>query len=198
MAEGSDTREQILRIAGRMMQLRGYSALSFGDVARELGVKAPAIHYHFKTKSDLGVALVQRYRARYRMWMEDAERLPPQKKLEGYLAIFERFAQDGLKACPAGVLQAEYDIVPEPMRKEVRAMVEEIHTWLAQVLEEGRQAGVFRFVGRPQDQAPVLAASVQGSLQAARTLGKAHFQHALRQIRLGLAAEKGVAGELTY
>ena len=57
----TDTRETIMRAAGAMVQNRGYNALSFRELAAEVGVKSSSVHYHFPTKGDLAVALARRY-----------------------------------------------------------------------------------------------------------------------------------------
>lgn len=186
MATKGDTRAEILRTAGRLLQSRGFNGFSYGHIAEALGIKPAAVHYHFPSKADLGVALIQRFRARYQTWMDDAEHLAPQERLQGFIGIYRRFLDDGLKACPAGVIQAEYDAVPEEVQREVRALVVEIQRWLASVLEHGRATGHFSFAGSAEDKAALVGATVQGALQVARTLGKGHFEAAIRQVLLEL------------
>ena len=72
-ADTKDTREDILKIASALLQTRGFSAFSYWHIAETLKVKPAAIHYHFATKADLGVALIERFRARYRRWMDEAD-----------------------------------------------------------------------------------------------------------------------------
>ena len=67
---GRDTREEILNCAEELLQRRGYNAFSYQHIAVQLGIRNAAIHYHFPAKEDLGVALVQRYRQRFRDWCE--------------------------------------------------------------------------------------------------------------------------------
>jgi TetR/AcrR family transcriptional repressor of nem operon len=43
------------------VQARGYNALSFREIAKDVGIKSASIHYYFPTKGDLGVALAKRY-----------------------------------------------------------------------------------------------------------------------------------------
>jgi TetR/AcrR family transcriptional repressor of nem operon len=183
----ADTREDILRTAARMLQMKGFNAFSFAHVAEHLGVKPAAIHYHFKTKTDLGVALLDRYQTRYRTLIEDAETMPPRKQLEGFFAMFQRFADDG-RVCFEGVLEAEFNAVPVEMQKPLATMVTETHAWLARALEQGRKDGSVRFEGKPADKAAVVAATLQGALQVARVRGKGFFEAALRQLRAELLA----------
>src|SRR5258706_9278478 len=61
----SDTAEQILDLAGLLIKTRGYSAFSYQDIADSLGIRKASIHYHFPSKADLGIAVVDRYVARF-------------------------------------------------------------------------------------------------------------------------------------
>ncbi len=183
----ADTREDILRTAGRMLQMKGFNSFSFAHVAEQLDIKPAAIHYHFKTKTDLGVALIERYRTRYRTLIEDIEMLPAQAQLEGLFTMFQRFAEDG-RVCFEGVLEAEFNAVPEPVQKALGDMVAEVHAWLVRVLELGRKQGTIHFTGKASDKAAVVAATLQGALQVARVRGKAFFEAALRQLRTELLA----------
>ena len=182
--ERHETREAILKLASAMVQLRGFSAMSFGQIAEQLALKAPAVHYHFPTKTDLGVSLVERYRARYRRWMDEAadQGLPTPDILEGYFRIASRFSDDG-KTCPVGVFTSEYDGLPDAMKPAVAAMADEIVDWLARTLVEGQKKHELSFAGAAEDMAALVAAALQGGLQTSRASGRPAFDAVLRQIR---------------
>ncbi|MGI9521911.1 MAG: TetR/AcrR family transcriptional regulator, partial [Hyphomicrobiaceae bacterium] len=61
----SDTLSTLLDCAEDAIRLRGYHAVSFRDLAEKLGIKSSSVHYYFRQKEDLGLALVQRYRDRF-------------------------------------------------------------------------------------------------------------------------------------
>src|ERR1700753_306193 len=61
----SDTAGQIPDLAETLIQTRGYSAFSYQDIADALGIRKASIHYHFASKTDLGIAVVDRYVARF-------------------------------------------------------------------------------------------------------------------------------------
>lgn len=185
MARSGDTKDEILRTASRLLLERGFNAFSYGHIAEALGVKPAAIHYHFPSKTDLGVALVERFRSRYQLWMEDAETLAPWEQLRGFFGIYRRFLDEG-RVCPGGALQAEYGGIPPEMQAAVKKMLGEVHHWLAGVLERGREGGAFRFAGPAESKAAVIGAAVQGALQTARTLGKDHFHATVAQLELEL------------
>ena len=60
------TDTQILDVAERLVQTRGYNAFSYADIANELELTKAALHYHFAGKAQLGEALIHRYADRFR------------------------------------------------------------------------------------------------------------------------------------
>src|SRR5438093_4123158 len=59
-AKGAATRDQILDAASRLMHLQGYHGTSLDDVLRESGVGKGNFYYYFKSKEDLGYAIIER------------------------------------------------------------------------------------------------------------------------------------------
>lgn len=183
MSARTDTRDVILKTAGHLLQTRGFNGFSYAHIAEALDIKTAAVHYHFPSKTDLGLALLEKYRGRYQRWMTDAAGQPPWIVLEGFFSIYAHFLKDGMKACPCGVLQAELMAIPDEMQAATRAMTKEVVGWLAGVLEEGRGKGHFKFEGEPQDKAFLVMATVQGALQVARSLGREAFHASIRQLK---------------
>src|SRR5437867_6123299 len=56
--DGKTTRDTILVAAVRLMHVHGYHATSLDDVLRESGVGKGNFYYHFKSKEDLGYAIL--------------------------------------------------------------------------------------------------------------------------------------------
>lgn len=183
--EPRDTREQILRVAGHLLQTRGFSGFSYADVAEVLGVKPAAVHYHFPQKHDLGIALIQRYRERYRRWMLEADDqgLSPSDTFDGYVRIASRFGEDD-RVCPVGILTAELAGLPAQMHPAVALMVEELLSWLSGVMKEGRRRHEFHFEGSADDAAALVAAALQGALQISRGTRRPCFDAVVRGLRL--------------
>lgn len=180
-----DTKREILDAAEAMLQERGFNAFSYHHIAERLGVKNAAIHYHFRSKGDLGVAVIERYRRRFARWAEklDAEKNDAWSQLEAYFQIYMDFKVRGGKICPSGILQAEYHSIPEEMRAAASALIVDLQQWLTRLLTVGREQGAFRFPGEPADQAMVIGATLQGALQIARAWGPERFDTALEQLR---------------
>src|SRR5713226_6764063 len=57
---GAATRDQILDAAACLIHLQGYHGTSLDDVLRESGVGKGNFYYYFKSKEDLGFAIIER------------------------------------------------------------------------------------------------------------------------------------------
>jgi len=65
----------------------------------------------------------------------------------------------------------------------------EIYDWLIETLELGRKQASLNFIGKPEDKAVQLGASLQGGLQIARVAGAERLHQLLSQISLELFGE---------
>lgn len=166
----SDTAKQILDLAEALMLERGFNGFSYQHISSALGMKNAAIHYHYPSKTDLGVALVARYRRRFQRAVAqlDATAQDPWVKLEWYFDVLSELYGNTERLCPTGMLSAELATLPEPMRQAANEFVAELYDWCVRVLKDGVQSGHFRFAGACEDKAAMLLATLQGALQLAR------------------------------
>ena len=169
----TNTRSKILALAQRFLQHRGFHGFSYRHLAEALGVKTAAIHYHFKTKGELGIELVSHIRRWFQQWAADADSsiASPKARLDAFYEMHAKFL-DKESASPYGVLEAEYTTLPDSMRGEVRALASEIHGWIARTLRQGADARDLSFRGDADDQALAVGAAVQGALLISRAFGE--------------------------
>lgn len=187
LRQGRDTREEILNAAEDLLQRRGYNAFSYQHIAVQLDIRNAAIHYHFPSKEDLGVALVQRYRQRFRDWTDEiASKANAWGRLNAYFQTYVEYAEAQCKICPGGVLGSEFEAIPEEMRHEARLLMREIFEWLVETLELGRTQGSLTFLGDSRHKAVEIGAALQGGLQIARMAGPERFHQVLQQLALEL------------
>ena len=134
------TAERILDIAERLVQVRGFNNFSYADIATELGVTKASLHYHFPGKAELGQALITRYSERFSDALDEIDRdLPDARaKLEAYANLYAEVLR-GKRMCMCGILAAEYQTLPKPMRSAVIRFFDENQRWLAELLTEGRR-----------------------------------------------------------
>jgi AcrR family transcriptional regulator len=187
-ATTNDTRIRILDIAEQLARQRGFSGFSYRDISQPLGIKNAAIHYHFPTKADLGVALLTRYEellSRHTSeFMEHGGCALDQ--LEGFIAFYTGKICSNQGTCLIAMLASEFVTVPAAMQEAGRSLSLSIQTWMTKVLDIGREQGELSFEGDPRDKALLILTSLQGASQMARMTGPATMDAAVRQIRADL------------
>ncbi len=164
-----DTSSQILDVAERLVQSRGFNAFSYADVATELGITKPALHYHFASKAELGEALIARYATRFAEALDriGSECTDGRSKLEAYTDLYQQvLAQQ--RMCLCGMLAADYPTLPPAMRDGVIRFFDDNDTWLAGVLQQGRRDGTLRFLGPSREAARMIIGTLEGAMLVAR------------------------------
>ena len=183
-----DTRTQILNLAEQLLLSRGYNAFSYQHIARELGVKAAAIHYHYPSKEDLGATIIRRQRGRLRKWrgLPELLALSAAGQLEALFDVYRTHVRQEQRVCLFGSLAAEFRTLPAAMQQELRLFNRELTEWLAEVLAAGRAVGELTFRGAAVAKAAQVLTTLAGALQVARVHDEANFYLILEQVRTEL------------
>jgi TetR/AcrR family transcriptional regulator, transcriptional repressor for nem operon len=191
--DDTGTASRILDAAERLVQVRGFNGFSYADIAAELRITKAALHYHFAAKADLGQALIARYASRFTDALAgiDARGLGPAAKLAAYADLYLRVLRDR-KMCLCGMLAAEYQTLPQPMRDAVITFFDHNESWLEGVLAQGRDEGSLQFTGSACDTARMVVAGLEGAMLVARPYGDiVRFQAAAANLLAGLAPAAG-------
>ncbi|MGI3777786.1 MAG: TetR/AcrR family transcriptional regulator [Janthinobacterium lividum] len=165
----SDTRERIMAAARLTVQDRGYSGLSFRDLAADVGIKSASIHYHFPSKGALGGALADRYTSDFAGYLDGllAEGLEPAACLARYTDVFGNTLRNDNRMCLAGILAAEHKELPEEVRTEVVRFGAMNEAWIARVLANAGSTDPVQ----DRRQARAIFAAIEGAQLVARSRG---------------------------
>ncbi len=189
-----DTAAQVLDVAERLVQTRGFNGFSYADVAAELHVTRAALHYHFASKAVLGEALIDRYARRFAEALAsiDERGTDARAKLDAYVSLYGEVLRDE-RMCLCGMLAAEFRTLPTPMRTAVIRFFEDNETWVRRVLESGRAEGTLRFSGPARDVARLIVSSLEGAMLVARPYDDVgRFRAAARQLIRSLDADRAI------
>ena len=132
----NETREIILKAAKKTVQAKGYNALSFRELAKEVGIKSASIHYYFPSKGDLGAALARRYTEDAAAYFEQlaAQDDDVDVTFRAYADVFRAALRDDNRMCLYGIMAAEYEDLPAEVRIEVDRFSATNAAWLARLL----------------------------------------------------------------
>ena len=127
-----NVREAILAAAKLMAQAHGYAGLNFRDLAQQVGIKAASIYYYFPSKAELATAVAKRY------WEDSAAHLEsllkdsatPLDALHRYPETFRWALVNDNRICLCSFMSAQFDDVPDEVRKEVQTFTDVNIAWL--------------------------------------------------------------------
>lgn len=172
----SQTLEKLMDEAESGIRSRGYHAVSFRDLATALGIKSASVHYYFRQKEDLGVALVKRYSERFFEAL-NARAETEDNKLKAFAAIYREALVGSDSICLCGMLGAESCGLPEVLNTEVSEFFIANIAWIAGNLPGEMPAG------ERQSKAEVTLSTLQGAMMVAETLkDHAIFDRAVEEV----------------
>jgi AcrR family transcriptional regulator len=105
----ADTRTRLLQAAVKVTYQYGFGDAAIADIAKEARVPLGNVYYYFKTKEEIGDAIVQLRLSRFRRLLQELDKADsPKERLCGFVQIKiknrEGLARGG---CPVGTLCSE-------------------------------------------------------------------------------------------
>ena len=173
-AKAAATRDQILDAAARLIHLRGYHGTSLDDVLRESGVGKGNFYYYFRSKEDLGFAIIDRVVERFlERTLEPAFVDPTADPLDQVRAFLDRLLEvqrqrNCVGGCPMGNLACELSDVHEGFRQRLADIFERWRVMLAATLERGRESGRLRADLDAASAAGFVVAALEGAILMAK------------------------------
>jgi AcrR family transcriptional regulator len=105
----ADSRTRLLRAAEKITYRQGFGSTALADIAEEARVPLGNIYYYFKTKDEIGGAIVEQRVSRFKKLLQELDKADsPKERLCGFVQIKiknrEGLARSG---CPVGTLCSE-------------------------------------------------------------------------------------------
>jgi TetR/AcrR family transcriptional repressor of nem operon len=169
-----ETLGRILDVATELIQTRGYSAISYHDIASRLELRKASIHYYFPSKADLGKAVIARYSESFGALLTAIEAdvdLGTEQALRRYSEPFRIASTSADKVCLCAALAGEILAVPTDMQNAVRGFFNQHHLWIQSILERGCERGDITLRVSAPATARMIFSTLQGSVLVSRSTG---------------------------
>jgi TetR/AcrR family transcriptional regulator, transcriptional repressor for nem operon len=145
--KGSATRDQIIDAATRLIHLQGYHCTSLDDVLRDSGVGKGNFYYYFRSKEDLGYAIIDRVfdgfmtRTLEPIFADSAA--DPVGQIKTFLdrVLDHQRRSNCTGGCPIGNLASELSDVHEGFRQRLAAVFVAWRSRLTEALQRGQASG---------------------------------------------------------
>jgi TetR/AcrR family transcriptional repressor of nem operon len=168
--DGKSTREAVLETATRLMHVRGYQNTSLDDVLRESGVGKGNFYYHFRSKEDLGYAILDQLVA---LFLErtlepcfSGAEVPRLAQIRCFLdRVLEAQRQRKcVGGCAMGNLASELSDVHEGFRERLASVFTAWRERLTLALREAQQRGEVVEACQPESTGQFLVAGLEGAI----------------------------------
>ena len=184
---GRPIRDELIDVATAMIRRVGVNGFSYGDLARELEIKAPSIHHHFRTKEDLVAEVAARYREHFGRQVAVIDAADTLDRIRTYASLFATGGPDD-ELCLCGAVAADWRAVGAASRREVDGFFADQRDWLRSQIEEGVAKGEIRADISPDDLADTLLAALEGSMLVSRARDDASIAGRVGALLTGLVA----------
>lgn len=172
--EGQTTRDAIVRAASHLIHVKGYKATSVDDVLRESGVGKGNFYYYFKSKEDLGYAIldgiIQGFVERT---LQPCFADPTADRIAQIHCFMNRILEaqrqrNCVGGCAMGNLASELSDVHEGFRARLAEVFSGWRERLTEVLADGQRRGQVSRECDPTSAAQFLVASLEGAILIAK------------------------------
>ncbi|MCM3093012.1 TetR/AcrR family transcriptional regulator [Cytobacillus sp. FSL R5-0377] len=165
-------KKQIVDLALKLIQQKGFVAFSYDDISKQLGVTKASIHYHFEKKEDLGVAVTERILLKLQesLTLIKNSPAPAEEKLKQFI---EQQAQrfECIEICPISSLQTDYESLPTAVQEKLKEVSRLELRVMKELVAEAQAANVINSSDDVNQVAATLLSSVKGALLYRRVLG---------------------------
>jgi TetR/AcrR family transcriptional repressor of nem operon len=172
--DGKQTRETILAAATRLIQIKGYKSTSLDDVLRESGIGKGSFYYYFKSKEELGFAILDDLvgafveRTVEPCFADRGGRPLDQVRCFLDLVVQAQRAHNCVGGCPLGNLASELSDVHEGFRARLAQVFSAWRDRLTVAFREAQRRGDVGDDCRPEEVAQFLVASLEGAILMAK------------------------------
>ena len=161
-----DTREKILETAMRLFSTQGYSNTSLSQVAKEAQVSKALIFWHFENKEKLFRTAIQRTLDPYVVnVLDDLEGLSEIDQIKRLIDAYYAFVSENIysvKFFLSLILREEKH--PDDVVAHMGELQRVYRNLLADILDNGRQKGIFRATLNPPLDAGLIISALHGIL----------------------------------
>jgi len=165
----NDTREEIVKLADKLVRERGFNGFSYSDISKALKVKNAAIHYYFPSKTDLGIEVISRAVASFRQLILTRKHLSWREQLQLFIDNYTQ-KQQLHDICLMGAFSSVSDTLSEGMQRELKKLASDSLSELTTILTKGKDVGAFTFKETPEAKAYLIQSALIASLLLDRVL----------------------------
>lgn len=169
MSVSTEIRPLLINAAQALLQVRGYHGFDFSDLSKLIGCSESVIRQVYISKASLATEVTRRYTDQFLAELKGYEKENPEQiyLLAMYIKRFRYALVDQDRLCLCGMLGAEVESLPKPVKEETKRFFELNQKWLTQVFRKTSENQE-----QAQNRANVFLSAMEGAMILARSIDK--------------------------
>src|SRR5579863_6877858 len=165
-SRAQDSRDEILKAATKLFASRGVHETSMSEVARAAHVSKALIFWHFKTKEDLFVAVLNRLLEPYFIdFAEEAAAMDERAQIQKLVEFYLLFVRDNASSVRFFLAQMLHDQrLSEGLNEQVLRLYSGYRTMLVELITRAQQKNICARRSAPESAAAFLLSALNGLL----------------------------------
>ncbi len=169
------SKERLLASAKELIHENGFQQTSVDEILKKSGVTKSNFYYHFKSKEELGLVILERFISLYETdvlikTLANKSLGPSERLVEFYSSVktFHRDLQNP-KGCPFGNMAIEMSGANENFREKLSAFFNSWEKIIEECIDEGINTGDFRSDLSPGAIAQLILSHLEGAIMMVKT-----------------------------
>ncbi len=171
----STSKEKVIDSAQKLFHLNGFQNTSIDDILKSTGVTKSNLYYHFKSKEELGLLILEKRIREYenKFFSDTLENnsISPEKRLKKYykrvIAYHENL--NCKNGCPFGNLALEMSNTNEKFRSRLSEFFNHWQKTIEKCLKEGIELKEFRSDISPKIISQLILSHLEGAILMTKT-----------------------------
>ncbi len=175
--QSQDSRDEILKAAIRLFATRGFHETSMSEVAREAKVSKALIFWHFKTKEELFLAVLNKLLEPYVIdFAEESEKLDAREQIKKLIGGYVNFVRENASSVSFFLRRfMSGEEMPEAFTEQIRRLYDLYKALLMDRIRLGQEKGLCARSHQPDVLANFALAALNGLLINLLFMSQASF-----------------------
>lgn len=191
ISKAANTKKLILTKSLELIYRKGYQATSIDDIIATTNLTKGAFFYHFKSKEDMGLAIVNevfypKVREEVAQRLENISSITDQIYKAFHFMLLGNPELNIIYGCPVVNLVEEMSPINEPFKKALNRLIQRVQQALELALTNAQNKNDIRKDVDPKRVAIFLLTGYSGVRNMGKVLGKDSYIQFLRELKIYL------------
>lgn len=163
------TKDLIVKTGTQLLFEKGYNGFSYADISEKVNIRKASIHYHFPTKADLAVAIIEEQIGRIEKLRQNKRANSAEQRLKNLISYYVELIKHG-QICLMGALAVDGFALEPKVKTKSAVFCDVLQNYTTEILKSGVLNEEFKPIENITVKTIELLSSLMGLAQISRIL----------------------------